>query len=47
MSRRHLEIIAEFGRFPHRNPILGRVSTPAELRFLDECDLRFGQPFTG
>lgn len=47
MSRRHLDIIARFGRFPHRNPILGRVSTAEELAFLDECDLRFGQPFSG
>jgi uncharacterized protein (DUF924 family) len=30
----HLDIIAKFGRFPHRNPILGRRSTPAELAFL-------------
>lgn len=30
----HLDIIARFGRFPHRNPVLGRVSTPAELAFL-------------
>jgi hypothetical protein len=44
MSRMHLEIIERFGRFPHRNPILGRESTAAELSFLDECDLRFGQP---
>jgi uncharacterized protein (DUF924 family) len=44
MSRMHLEIIERFGRFPHRNPILGRKSTAAELSFLDECDLRFGQP---
>jgi uncharacterized protein (DUF924 family) len=47
MSRRHLEIIERFGRFPHRNPILGRDSTAAELAFLDECDLRFGQPYRG
>lgn len=47
MSRRHLEIIARFGRFPHRNAILGRESTTAELAFLDESDWRFGQPFTG
>jgi uncharacterized protein (DUF924 family) len=45
MSRTHLEIIERFGRFPHRNPILGRVSTAEELQFLNECDLRFGQPF--
>lgn len=30
----HLDIIARFGRFPHRNPILGRTSTLAELAFL-------------
>ena len=33
-ARRHRDIIVEFGRFPHRNAILGRVSTPAELEFL-------------
>ena len=33
-ARRHLEIIERFGRFPHRNKILGRKSTPAEIRFL-------------
>jgi uncharacterized protein (DUF924 family) len=31
---RHLEIIKKFGRFPHRNQILGRESTPAEIEFL-------------
>ena len=30
----HRDIIARFGRFPHRNAILGRTSTPAELAFL-------------
>jgi uncharacterized protein (DUF924 family) len=30
----HLDIIAKFGRFPHRNPILGRTSTPEERAFL-------------
>lgn len=30
----HRDIIAKFGRFPHRNPVLGRVSTPPELAFL-------------
>jgi uncharacterized protein (DUF924 family) len=30
----HLDIIARFGRFPHRNPVLGRKSTAAELAFL-------------
>lgn len=31
---RHRDIIARFGRFPHRNKILGRKSTPEELAFL-------------
>jgi len=33
---RHRDIIARFGRFPHRNQILGRESTAAELAFLTE-----------
>jgi uncharacterized protein (DUF924 family) len=33
---RHREIIERFGRFPHRNAALGRVSTPAEIAFLAE-----------
>ncbi|TCT03161.1 DUF924 family protein [Aquabacter spiritensis] len=32
----HRDIIARFGRFPHRNPILGRDMTPEEARFLSE-----------
>ncbi|MEP6722475.1 MAG: DUF924 family protein [Variovorax sp.] len=32
----HRDIVARFGRFPHRNAALGRASTPDELRFLDE-----------
>ncbi|MFQ6673019.1 MAG: DUF924 family protein, partial [Candidatus Tectimicrobiota bacterium] len=31
---RHKVIIDRFGRFPHRNEILGRASTPEELEFL-------------
>jgi uncharacterized protein (DUF924 family) len=30
----HKDIIVRFGRFPHRNPILGRTSTPDEITFL-------------
>src|SRR6185295_12740123 len=30
----HRDIIARFGRFPHRNQILGRLSTPEEMYFL-------------
>ena len=32
----HRDIVARFGRFPHRNRILGRPSTPEELYFLSQ-----------
>jgi uncharacterized protein (DUF924 family) len=32
----HRDIIARFGRFPHRNAVLGRATTPEEQRFLDD-----------
>jgi uncharacterized protein (DUF924 family) len=35
-ARMHLEIIERFGRFPHRNAALGRVSTPEEIDFLGQ-----------
>lgn len=35
-ARRHHDIIRRFGRFPHRNAILGRSSTPEEIAFLRE-----------
>ncbi|WP_428429869.1 DUF924 family protein [Pararhizobium sp.] len=38
---RHREVIHQFGRFPHRNAILGRVSTPAEITFLSQPGSRF------
>lgn len=38
---RHQEIIDRFGRFPHRNEVLGRESTPEELAFLKEPDSSF------
>ena len=31
---RHCSVIERFGRFPHRNQIIGRVSTPEEVEFL-------------
>ncbi|MGO9699741.1 MAG: DUF924 family protein [Xanthobacteraceae bacterium] len=31
----HRDIIAKFGRFPHRNRVMGRDTTPAEQEFLD------------
>ncbi|SBT06315.1 conserved hypothetical protein [Candidatus Accumulibacter aalborgensis] len=33
-ERQHQSIIERFGRYPHRNVVLGRASTPAELEFL-------------
>ncbi|WP_249384126.1 DUF924 family protein [Chitinivorax sp. B] len=33
---RHHDVIARFGRFPHRNPVLGRASTSDELVFLSQ-----------
>ena len=35
-ERKHKVIIDEFGRYPHRNEILGRQSTDAELAFLQQ-----------
>ena len=35
-ERRHKAIIDRFGRYPHRNAVLGRTSTPEELAFLSE-----------
>jgi len=35
-AQRHLEIIRRFKRFPHRNAILGRTSTPQEIEFLKQ-----------
>ncbi|MBH8563895.1 DUF924 domain-containing protein [Nostoc sp. CENA67] len=32
----HMQIIERFGRFPHRNSILGRASTPEEKEFLQQ-----------
>jgi len=34
-AERHADIIRRFGRFPHRNRILGRATTPQEQAFLD------------
>ena len=38
----HRDIVARFGRFPHRNEVLGRQSTAEELDYLKTAD-RFGQ----
>ena len=39
-AHHHHDIVARFGRFPHRNTILGRETTPEEEAFLKESDFR-------
>ncbi len=34
-AQHHYEIVKQFGRFPHRNKILGRESTEAEIEYLN------------
>jgi len=38
---KHKAIIEQFGRYPHRNPILGRESTQAEIEFLQQPNSGF------
>jgi uncharacterized protein (DUF924 family) len=33
---KHKAIVDRFGRYPHRNRVLGRASTPDELAFLEQ-----------
>ena len=40
-AQKHCEAIARFGRFPHRNAILGRESTPQEIEFLAQPGASF------
>ena len=40
-ARQHRDVVARFGRFPHRNAILGRPSTPREVEFLKLPGSRF------
>ncbi len=37
-ANQHHQLIKQFGRFPHRNILLGRESTPAELEYLNRPD---------
>jgi len=37
-ARGHRDVIARFGRHPHRNEILGRTSTPEELAYIARGD---------
>lgn len=41
-ARRHRDIVARFGRFPHRNATLGRTPTPEEAEFLKTPGSAFG-----
>ena len=41
-AREHRDVVARFGRFPHRNDVLGRVSTPEERAYLESAP-RYGQ----
>lgn len=38
---KHMEVIQQFGRFPHRNKILGRDSSAEELHYLSQSDSGF------
>lgn len=40
-ARRHRDVVARFGRFPHRHDMLGRPSTPQEVEFLRQPGSRF------
>jgi len=42
-AKRHRAVIAEFGRFPHRNGLLGRRSTPEEIAYLKSGGETFGR----
>ncbi len=39
-AHHHAGIVRRFGRFPHRNEVLGRQTTPEEARFLEHSDFR-------
>jgi uncharacterized protein (DUF924 family) len=40
-ARKHADVVFRFGRYPHRNEVLGRPSTPEEIAFLAEPGSRF------
>ena len=40
-AQKHYDIVERFGRFPHRNAVLGRESTPDEIEFLKQPGSRF------
>ena len=42
-AREHRDVVHRFGRFPHRNAVLGRDSTPEEQQYLEAGAPRYGQ----
>ena len=40
-ARKHYDVVARFGRYPHRNELLGRLSTAEEIDFLRQPGARF------
>jgi len=42
-AERHRAVIAQFGRFPHRNRVLGRASTPDEIAYMKTGGEDFGR----
>lgn len=40
---KHTKLLEQFGRYPHRNEVLGRESTPEEVEFLQGGGETFGQ----
>ena len=43
-ARGHRDVVARYGRQPHRNAILGRASTPEELAYLARGELVHERP---
>jgi uncharacterized protein (DUF924 family) len=41
-AKDHRDILERFGRYPHRNTALGRVSTEEERRFIEDGGATFG-----
>ena len=46
-AQANFDVISRFGRFPHRNSILGRVSTPEEAAYLEKGDFVHKQSLPG
>jgi uncharacterized protein (DUF924 family) len=42
-AREHREVVRQFGRFPHRNAILGREASPAEVEYIESGGENYGQ----